>query len=76
MSFFNINGIFCIMALLARSGPGDRELIRRAVAVVISRCQGGPEELPFRFLDLYVVAAEGGLPDLRILSEGFERSAA
>ncbi|WP_417913501.1 DEAD/DEAH box helicase [Candidatus Electronema sp. JM] len=73
--FFNINGLFCIMALLARSGPGDRELIRRAAAIVLSRCQGGPEELPFRFLDLYVAAAAGGMPDLRILTEGFEKEA-
>jgi SNF2 family DNA or RNA helicase len=71
--FFNISGMFCIMALLARSGPGDRELIRRSAAVVISRCQGGPEELPFRFLDLYVAAAEGRMPDLRLLTEGFEK---
>ncbi|WP_417909283.1 DEAD/DEAH box helicase [Candidatus Electronema sp. PJ] len=71
--FFNISGLFCMMALLARSGPGDRAAIRRAAALVLGRCQNGSEELPFRFLDTYVAAAEGGMPDLRILTESYEK---
>ncbi|MCW5206040.1 DEAD/DEAH box helicase, partial [Desulfobulbus sp. F5] len=69
---FNISGLFCIMALLARSGPGDRAAIRRAVALVL-HCQGCPDELAFRFLDTYVGTMEGALPDMRILTESFEK---
>lgn len=70
--FFNINGIFCILALLAHNTEGDRALIRQAVALVLDRCQGCPEEIPFRFLDAYTRAVDGVMPDMRVLTERFE----
>ncbi len=67
--FLGITGLFCILALLARNGEGDRDLIRRSVAIVLARCQGCPEEVPFRFLDAYVRSAEGTMPDMMQLTE-------
>ena len=72
--FFNSNGLFCIIALLVRRQPDDIAAARRAAALVLSRCQGSPEELPFRFLEVYAVAADGVVPDLRILTESFEQA--
>ncbi len=71
--FFNSNGLFCLMALLARHKPEDITAARRAAALVLSRCQGCPEELPFRFLEAYAAAADGAMPDLRVLTESFEQ---
>lgn len=71
--FFNLNGLLCIMAWLARSGEGDRDLIRQALALVLGRGQSCPEEIPFRFLDAYVRASEGSPPDMKTLTERFEK---
>ncbi|MFP7753565.1 DEAD/DEAH box helicase [Thermodesulfobacteriota bacterium B35] len=67
--FLGITGLFCILALLARGGEGDRATIRRSVAIVLARCQGCPEEVPFRFLDAYVRSTEGTMPDMMQLTE-------
>ncbi len=70
--FFGVTGLFCILALLVRNSEGDRELIRRSVALVLARCQGCPEEIPFRFLDAYVGSVDGTMPDMLTLTERFE----
>lgn len=67
--FFNITGLFCILSLLIRNAEQDRILIRRAVALVLERCKGCPEEVPFRFLDAYVRSVDGTLPDMRVLTD-------
>ncbi|MCI5211975.1 MAG: ATP-dependent helicase, partial [Candidatus Electrothrix sp. ATG2] len=67
--FFNITGLFCIFSLLVRHTEKDRLLIRRSVALVLERCKGGPEEVPFRFLDAYVCSIDGTLPDMRVLTD-------
>ena len=67
--FFNITGLFCIFSLLVRHTEKDRLLIRRSVALVLERCKGGPEEVPFRFLDAYVRSIDGTLPDMRVLTD-------
>ncbi len=69
--FFGITGLFCILALLARNSETDRALIRRAVALVLGRCHGCPEEIPFRFLDAYARSVDGTMPDMRVLTERF-----
>jgi len=70
--FFGITGLFCILALLVRNSEADRELIRRSVALVLTRCQGCPEEIPFRFFDAYTRSVDGTMPDMRTLTERFE----
>ncbi len=70
--FLGITGLFCILALLIRNSESDRELIRRSVALVLARCQGCPEEIPFRFLDAYTRSIDGTMPDMRTLTERFE----
>ena len=69
--FFGITGLFCILALLVRNSSGDRELIRRSVALILARCQGCPEEIPFRFLDAYTRSVDGTMPDMLTLTERF-----
>ncbi|WPD23696.1 MAG: DEAD/DEAH box helicase [Candidatus Electrothrix scaldis] len=67
--FFNITGLFCIFSLLIRNTEKDRILIRRSVALVLERCKGCSEEVPFRFLDAYVRSVDGTLPDMRVLTD-------
>ncbi|WYD80563.1 MAG: DEAD/DEAH box helicase [Candidatus Electrothrix gigas] len=67
--FFNITGLFCIFSLLIRNTEKDRILIRHSVALVLERCKGCPEEVPFRFLDAYVRSVDGTLPDMRVLTD-------
>ncbi|CAK8722544.1 Helicase [Candidatus Electrothrix laxa] len=67
--FFNITGLFCIFSLLIRNTEQDRLLISRAVALVLERCKGCPEEVPFRFLDAYVRSINGTMPDMRVLTD-------
>ena len=67
--FLGITGLFCIFALLARDGEGDRERIRQAVAAVLRRCNGCPEELPFRFLDTVLRSPDEVMPDMLVLTE-------
>ena len=68
--FFGVTGLFCIFALLARDGAGDRDRVRAAVATVLYRCQGCPEEIPFRFLDAVLRSSDEALPDMLVLTEG------
>ena len=68
--FFGVTGLFCIFALLARDGAGDRDRVRAAVATVLYRCQGCPEEIPFRFLDAVLRSSDEALPDMLALTEG------
>ncbi|MDR2550598.1 MAG: DEAD/DEAH box helicase [Desulfobulbus sp.] len=69
--FFGITGLFCIFALLAREGEGDRDRAREAVTTVLERCQRGcAEEVPFRFLDAVLRANGETLPDMLALTEG------
>ncbi|MDX9841445.1 MAG: ATP-dependent helicase, partial [Desulfobulbus sp.] len=67
--FLGITGLFCIFALLARDGEGDRDRIRQAVATVLRRCNGCPEELPFRFLDTVLRSPDEVMPDMLVLTE-------
>lgn len=69
--FLGITGLFCILALLVRNSEGDRELIRYSVALVLARCKGCPEEIPFRFLDAYTRSVDGTMPDMLTLTERF-----
>ena len=70
--FLGITGLFCILALLVRNCEGDRELIQHSVALVLARCKGCPEEIPFRFLDAYTRSVDGTMPDMLTLTERFE----
>jgi SNF2 family DNA or RNA helicase len=70
--FFGITGLFCILALLVRNSATDRELIRRSVLLVLARCKGCPEEIPFRFLDAYARSVDGIMPDMLELTECFQ----
>ena len=69
--FFGITGLFCILSLLVRNSTEDRELIRRSVTLIMARCQGCPEEIPFRFLDAYTRSVDGTMPDMLTLTERF-----
>ncbi|MCL2789727.1 MAG: DEAD/DEAH box helicase [Desulfobulbus sp.] len=69
--FFGITGLFCIFALLARDGAGDRDRAREAVDTVLTRCRDGcAEEMPFRFLDAVLRSSDASLPDMLALTEG------
>ncbi len=70
--FFGLTGLFCILALLVRNSATDRELIRRSVVLVLARCKGCPEEIPFRFLDAYARSVDGTMPDMFELTECFQ----
>jgi SNF2 family DNA or RNA helicase len=67
--FFGVTGLFCLFALLARNDQGDKETILRSVLLVLVRCKGCPEEVPFRFIDALVRAEEDNLPDMMALIE-------
>ncbi len=67
--FLGITGLFCIFALLARDGEGDRDRVRQAVAAVLKRCNGCPEETPFRFLEAVVRSPGEVMPDMLALIE-------
>lgn len=67
--FIGITGLFCIFALLARDMEGDRERVRQAVHTVLNRCNGCPEEIPFRFLDAVVCSPDAPMPDMLALTE-------
>ena len=70
--FLGITGVFCLLSMLERNEPADREMVRRAVAIVLSRCKGCPEEIPFRFLDAVVRSTDGNMPDMMELTERLE----
>lgn len=70
--FFGVTGVFCILALLVRNDEKDRELIRNSVLLVLARCQGCPEEIPFRFLDAYTRSVDGTMPDMLNLTDRFQ----
>ena len=67
--FTGITGLFCVFALLARNMEGDRDLVRQAVATVLKRCHGCPEEIPFRFLDAVIRSSDDVMPDMLTLTE-------
>ncbi len=67
--FSGITGLFCVFALLARDVAGDRDLVRQAVATVLKRCNGCPEEIPFRFLDAVIRSPDDVMPDMLALTE-------
>jgi SNF2 family DNA or RNA helicase len=67
--FFGITGLFCIFALLARDGQGDRDRVREAIATVLARCNGCPEEIPYRFLGAVLCSSEEAMPDMFALTE-------
>ena len=68
--FFNMNGIFCILNLLAQNSPKERVLIRKAGALILQRCHGCPEGLAFRCVEAYSGALDGRMPDMHLLQEG------
>ena len=67
--FLGITGLFCIFALLARDMEGDRDRIRDAITTVLKRCNGCPEEVPFRFLGAVICSPEDVMPDMLALTE-------
>ena len=67
--FFGVTGLFCIFALLARDGEGDRDRVREAVATVLERCHGCAEEIPYRFLEAVLCSSDEALPDMMALTE-------
>ena len=68
--FFGITGLFCIFALLAHNGAGDRDRAREAVDTVLARCHGDcAEEMSFRFLDVVLRSTDESLPDMPALIE-------
>lgn len=67
--FYGITGLYCLFALLDRDQPGDRERAREAVAVVLKRCNGCPEEIPYRFLDAVLRSTDEMLPDMLALTK-------
>jgi SNF2 family DNA or RNA helicase len=67
--FLGITGLFCIFALLARDKEGDRDKVRQAVTTVLQRCNGCPEEIPFRFLDAVIRSPDDIMPDMLSLTE-------
>jgi len=67
--FLGITGLFCIFALLARDMEGDRDRARQAVTTVLKRCNGCPEEIPFRFLDAVICSPDDLMPDMLSLTE-------
>ena len=56
--------------LFRSDGVGDRERVREAIATVLHRCQGCPEEISYRFLDAVLRSTEETLPDMLALTEG------
>jgi SNF2 family DNA or RNA helicase len=67
--FFGMTGLFCILALLSRNQEGDREAIRRYIAIALFRFQGSSEETAYRFIDAVVRSTDGDLPDMMILTK-------
>jgi SNF2 family DNA or RNA helicase len=67
--FLGITGLFCIFALLARDMEGDRDRVRQAINTVLKRCNGCPEEVPFRFLDAVICSPDDVMPDMLTLTE-------
>jgi SNF2 family DNA or RNA helicase len=67
--FFGITGLFCVFALLARDAQGDRERVRGAVNVVLQRCNGCPEEVPYRFIEAVLCASPDTMPDMLALTQ-------
>ncbi|PIE57138.1 MAG: helicase [Desulfobulbus propionicus] len=75
--FFGVTGLFCLFALLTRDQEGDRDRVKRSVAIVLASYHGCPEEVPFRFIDAVVRAGDKDIPDMVALTEqlaGDERS--
>lgn len=67
--FLGITGLFCIFALLSRDMEGDRGRARQAVSTVLKRCNGCPEEIPFRFIDAVICSPGDLMPDMLALTE-------
>ncbi|PIE57437.1 MAG: helicase [Desulfobulbus propionicus] len=67
--FYGITGLFCLFAFLARSAQGDQVRIQEAINIVLQRCAGCSEEIPYQFLEAVVQAPEGTLPDMMQLTE-------
>ena len=71
--FLGTTGLFYLLALLARDNENDRLLIRDSLTLVLGRCMGCPEEIPFRFLDAYARSVSGTMPDMRMLTDRFAK---
>lgn len=67
--FFGITGLFCVFSLLARDAQGDRDRVRGAVNVVLQRCNGCPEEVPYRFIEAVLCASPDTMPDMLALTQ-------
>ncbi|WP_240194733.1 DEAD/DEAH box helicase [Desulfobulbus rhabdoformis] len=67
--FFGITGLFCVFALLARDEEGDRQRVQVAVNTVLRRCNGCPEEVPYRFIDAVLYASDENMPDMLALTQ-------
>jgi len=67
--FFGLPGLFCVLALLDRNNEGDRATIQQHIAAALSKFQGCPEDVPFRFIDAVVRSTGGDMPDMLALTE-------
>lgn len=67
--FFGLTGLFCVFALLARDGAGDRDRVRAALDIVLKRCHGCSEEIPYRFIEAVLWATDDAMPDMLALTQ-------
>jgi superfamily II DNA or RNA helicase len=68
--FFGMPGLFCLFALLSRDAVGDRDRVRSIIGLMLQRCQGCAEEVPYRFLDALLCSSPEAMPEMLPLIEG------
>ena len=67
--FFGLPGLFCVLSLLDRNRPEDREAIRQHIAAALNRFKGSQEEVPYLFIHAVVGSLDNELSNMTFLTE-------
>ncbi|GAB4338150.1 MAG: hypothetical protein Kow0089_09810 [Desulfobulbaceae bacterium] len=65
--FFGLPGLFCVLALLERNGPGDPDAVRRHISAALTRFGDTLGEVPYLFVRAVTQSVDKGLPDMAAL---------
>lgn len=67
--FYGLPGLFCVLALLERNLPEDREAIKQHIGAALHRFKGSQEEVPYLFIHAVVGSLDNDFPNMIFLTE-------
>lgn len=68
-TFFGLPGLFCVLNLLERNRPEDRDAIKKHIASALTRYKGSQEEVPYLFIHAAVRSLDNEHSDMIVLTE-------